>query len=177
MNAVWRVVVIAFGLIVAAGAGLVFLVSALASADFGEAGPEIIAQFALFAWLFTFFSAEQGLDPASMLGLLIASLIIVPVAMPGALVAILAEAFGWRSLTLYMTANAALGALAAAAAGLYDVMNLDQTAPAATPVESRAVLVMAATGGVVGLVYWLVAGRKASGFLNRPALNSPPPGP
>ena len=149
----------------AAGAGLVFLVAAVASTDFGEAGPEAFAQFALFAWLITFFSAEHGIDPLQLVGMVLATVVVAPVAMPGALVAILAEAFGWRSLTLHMTANAALGAAVGALVGLYDLISLDEAPGTAAPIETRAVLVMAATGGVVGLVYWLIAGRNASGFL------------
>ncbi|NJL50773.1 MAG: hypothetical protein HC909_03730, partial [Blastochloris sp.] len=57
--------------------------------------------------------------------------------------------------------------------GLYDLLSLED-ATGTTPVETRAVLVMAATGGVVGLIYWLIAGRNASGFLS-PGPVSPPP--
>jgi hypothetical protein len=174
MTALWRLVVMLFGLGLAAGAGMAFLAVAMASSDFGDAGPEAFAQVALFAWLIAFFSAEHGIDPLQFLGMVLAAVVVAPVAMPGALVAILAEAFGWRSLTLHMVANAALGAAVGALVGLYDLLTIEETAGTASPMETRAVLVMAATGGVVGLVYWLIAGRKASGFLAGPALSRPP---
>ncbi|BAR98957.1 hypothetical protein BV133_1364 [Blastochloris viridis] len=167
----WRLIVILFGLTLAAGAGLVFLTASFASTEFGDAGPEAFAQFALFAWLITFFSAEQGIDPLQLLGMVIAAAVVAPVAMPGALVAILTEAFGWRSLTLHMTANAALGAVVGALVGLYDLMAVEGVG--AAPVETRAVLMMAATGGVVGFIYWLIAGRNASGFLVAPVSSRP----
>ena len=160
MKILARVVMMLVGLVLAGTAGFVFALVAAVTTGFGDGGPAALFGVALFAWLMTAFSAAHAADPGP-LGALLMLALLVPMAVPGALVAMLAEAFGWRSLAVHMAANAACGALGAIAwptfgSGPYAVGWL---------VADDLLAMMAATGGVVGFVYWAIAGRQATGFL------------
>lgn len=172
MKILARVVTMLVGLVLAGTAGFVFALVAAVTTGFGEGGPAALFGVALFAWLMVTFGATQAGDPAQLAALL-GALLLLPMATPGALVALLAEAFGWRSMTVHMAANAGLGALTAMAWPFFG------GGPHATAwlVSDEVMAVMAATGGVVGFVYWAIAGRHATGFLaSSPSdLTAPPP--
>ena len=160
MKILARVVMMLVGLVLAGTAGFVFALVAAVTTGFGDGGPAALFGVALFAWLMVTFSAANAGDPAQLAALL-GALLLLPMATPGALVALLAEAFGWRSMTVQMTANAAIGALGAFAWPLFG----GDVHAALRLVPSELLLTMAATGGVVGFVYWAIAGRQATGFL------------
>lgn len=165
MSALGRAFVMAFALMLATAGGLAFVVVASLSTGLGHGTLDAFAGFALFVWLLTLFDAQQGGEVLPILGALVALFLVLPMMMPSALMAILAEAFGWRSLTAHMAGNAAVAAVTGGVLGLAGALVEARAVPHG---QTQAFAVLAATGAVIGLIYWALAGRKARGFLVRP---------
>ena len=86
--------------------------------------------------------------------------------LPTLIAVVLAEAFSIRSLLLYAAGGAAMTCLAYQGVGFgrgYEEL-IDQPPP---PV-SRDAEIAAAAGAAFGLVYWMIAGRRAGVWRNRP---------
>jgi hypothetical protein len=100
--------------------------------------------------------AEGGAADAESFSLLLelwAGLMVL-VAAPPALAALVGEVAGWRSFAWY---GGAAGALAAALPWL----SRSRMTEAALPAEGRITALLFLAGAVSGLVYWLVAGHSA----------------
>lgn len=166
MNALGRTLLIVLALAVAAVAGILFVVLVSISGGLGRGSLDAFAGLAVFAWFLAYVGQSANADLLPMFGMMVALFIVVPLALPGVLVALASEAFGWRSMTTHVSANAGVAVLVGGGLGLARVFADPQRFPAA---ETNALLLMAATGAVVGFVYWGIAGRTASGFLVRPA--------
>ena len=76
--------------------------------------------------------------------------------LPALLIVAVAEGFGWRSVILYAAMG---GALALALS-----YGIDLTGDVGEPDFAREREVLAASGIAGGLVYWLIAGRKAGSW-------------
>jgi hypothetical protein len=138
---VWRLVVIFTGLLLAAlTAGVVFTFAMANLLDPGAPNPDLVArvlEWAGFVFLVATFAGVIALVPSVIL-------------------AILAEAFGWRGLVFHGVAGALLGAMVTLVWG--------------EPQSADNVLVLAAgiSAGIAGgWVYWLIAGRKAGWLFDR----------
>jgi hypothetical protein len=164
MNGFARSLLIVGALILAALAGIAFVVLVAVTGGIGRGSLDAFAGLAIVVWFLAFFGQTTGSELLPLFGMLVAMVIVLPLAMPGAVVAILAEAFGWRSMTVHVSANAGVSALVGGTLGLARAFNDPQRFPSG---EANALLLMAATGAIVGFVYWLIAGRTASGFLAR----------
>lgn len=172
MSAVLRALVMIFALFVAAVGGVVFAALASLVGGLAHGSLDAFAGFALVVWALALIGAQTGTDVLPVLGGFIALLLVLPLIMPGALMALLAEAFGWRSLTAHMVGNAVVAMLTGSALGLSSVLVKAQTVSHA---QAQALALMIATGAVIGLIYWVIAGRRASGFLMRSAPPVAPP--
>jgi hypothetical protein len=84
--------------------------------------------------------------------------------LPLLLLAVLAEAFRLRSVLFYALAGAAIGVFIYYGSGLGNPY--EESIDHAGPLTRGAELALAA-GAVFGLVYWLIAGRKAGAWLDR----------
>ena len=90
---------------------------------------------------------------------------------PTLLAVILAEAFAIRSVLLYTTGGLALTLLAYGGAGFG--RSYEESIDRAPPAVSRDMEVAAAAGAAFGLVYWLIAGRRAGRWRERRAVLPP----
>lgn len=146
-------VVIPFALLLAVSLGL--LAFFIASAIVPELGLLVGAGFqALIASVFD--EAMAGYDPSGRLfaafalsGRLALAIFVLPVV----LVALACEVFGLRGGLLQITATGALAALLPLA--------MLQLSRSPTASEGRVIAALFFTGAVIGLFYWLVAGRRA----------------
>lgn len=153
-----RSVTMAFGFLLAAGAGAAFLpIAALLDPAVREVGAEAVLTgvFALVE------GAEWGVDPTSGLvafaDLFFAATVAVCVA-PLAVVALTGEAAGQRG---WLWHAAGCGVLAAAAPWIARVAQASPRAHAATPLELRVAALFFLTGVLSGTIYWLIAARGA----------------
>lgn len=161
-----RSVTMAFGFLVAAGAGAAFLpVAALTDPALREVGAEA-ALGGVFAFVA---SARSGIDPTSGLVAFVeffwAATIAVCVA-PLAIVALIGEVAGQRGWLLHA---AGCGFLAAAAPWIARVASASTRAYAATPLELRIAALFFLVGVLTGTVYWLIAARRLPSTAVTPA--------
>lgn len=155
-------IVIPFALLVALSAG--FIAFFVASAVVPELGLLVGAGFqALMASVFD--EAMAGSDPTgrlftafSLSGRLVVAVFVLPLV----LTALASEIFNLRSGLLQLTMTGGLAALLPLA-----MLQLGRTPTAA---ESRVIAALFFTGAMIGLSYWLIAGRKAG---RMPAVNAP----
>jgi hypothetical protein len=154
MNTVLRwLIVIPFALLVAISIGLIAFF--IASAVVPELGLLVGSGFqALIASVFD--EAMAGSDPAGRLftafalsGRLALAIFVLPVV----LTALACEIFGLRSGLLQISGTGAFAALLPLA-----MLQLGRSPTAA---EGRVIAALFFTGAVIGLFYWLIAGRKA----------------
>jgi hypothetical protein len=154
MNPLLRwLIVIPFALCVAmfVGFNALFLLSAVVP----ELGMLVGAGFqALVATVFNEFAA--GADPTARLVWAFA------LSWRLALAILVCEFFSRRSGLLQITATGVLAAMLPLA-----MLQLGRSPTAA---EGRVIAALFFTGAVIGLIYWLIAGRKAGG---RPAISAP----
>jgi hypothetical protein len=120
------------------------------------------------AAVFTFGMLALDWDNLSSVGLpapaglvivvLVAAIIGVIAALPAALIVVIAEAFGWRSVLFYAALGGALALILSF--GLEAPKKIDQS----DPFLLRELQLLAASGIAGGLVYWLFAGRRAGSW-------------
>jgi hypothetical protein len=163
MNPLLRwLIVIPFALCVAmfVGFNALFLLSAVVP----ELGMLVGAGFqALVATVFNEFAA--GADPTARLVSAFAlswRLALAIFVIPVFVTALVCEFFSRRSGLLQITATGVLAAMLPLA-----MLQLGRSPTAA---EGRVIAALFFTGAVIGLIYWLIAGRKAGG---RPAISAP----
>jgi hypothetical protein len=137
----WRLVVISAGYFAAVlTAGAVFTLALAALFDPGAQSGEPL---------------DMLLEWAGFL-VLVASIAGIVALLPAALLALLAEFFSWRGLTLHCALGAVLGACATLFWG------------SAQDPDRTVVMMAGATAGICGaFAYWLVAGRRAGLLLDR----------
>jgi hypothetical protein len=139
MALIWRLIVIFFAFLIASfAAGLVVVVAVMypewSSLDLGPIDRDGFAVMAGFGFIFV---SGFALLPALIMGLV-------------------TEAFGIRSVIFYGLGGALLGL------GVYLAFTqFDASAMTFVGVERRELEVMTGAGIVAGLVYWLIAGRRA----------------
>jgi Kef-type K+ transport system membrane component KefB len=90
--------------------------------------------------------------------------------LPAVIVALITEAFGIRSLLLYVVG----GAIAGAACYL-SLVPFDTDTMSFHGIVHRELEVMTGAGIVAGFVYWLIAGRNAGAWRGLPQSSSTPP--
>jgi hypothetical protein len=78
---------------------------------------------------------------------------------------VLAEILRWRSLLLHAAAGAAMLVVGYFGSGFYN--RYEESIDRPPPPISREMEIAAAAGAVFGLVYWLIAGRKAGAWRAR----------
>jgi hypothetical protein len=149
-----RIVVMAFGFVLAVGAGAIFLiVSALFDSATREAG-FAAAMSGIFALIEEDASAGGLEDPLTTFGFIVWAIIIATCAAPLAVAALIGEIAGARSLLWYSGVSATLAGaspwIARAAKGL-------DRAREASPLEIRIALSFFFTGALTGAIYWLIA--------------------
>ncbi|MEF3366525.1 hypothetical protein V3H18_08270 [Methylocystis sp. 9N] len=162
-----RLIVMAFGFVVAIGVGAIFLfVSALFDPATRELGFE-----AAIAGVFAFI--DEGLregdseTPFAAFGFVLWAIVVATCVAPLAVAALIGEIAGARTLVWYSGVSATLAGaspwIARAAKGLEPTRE-------ANPLESRIALLFFLTGAVTGAVYWLIAAPAAPERLDaRPA--------
>ncbi len=139
MALIWRLIVVFFAFLVASfAAGLVVVVAVMypewSSLDLGPIDRDGLAVMAGFGFIFV---SGFALLPALIMGLV-------------------TEAFSIRSIIFYGVGGALLGL------GVYLAFTqFDPSAMTFVGVERRELEVMTGAGIVAGLVYWLIAGRRA----------------
>jgi hypothetical protein len=104
--------------------------------------------------------SSTGLPPAAALVVvvIVAAIIGVIAALPTALIVVIAEAFGWRSVLFYAALG---GALALILSYGFDVpKKISQS----DTFFLRELQLLAASGIAGGFVYWLFAGRRAGAW-------------
>ncbi len=147
MPILWRIIVILFALWLATmAAGLVWsigLLDALWHTITTDSGERLVLWGAAII--------ASGMT---------ATLLFVPML----IAVVLAEAFSIRSLLIYALGGIALTLLAYQGAGFG---RGEESIDRAPPLISREAEVAAAAGAAFGLVYWLIAGRKAGRWRNR----------
>ncbi len=149
-----RIVVMIFGYLIAAGVGAIFLLlSAIADPATRELGLTSVMA-GLFA---AFDEALADGDPSqamSAVGFVVWAVVVATCAAPLAVVALVGEAAGARSLVWYSGASALLAGaspwIVRAARGL-------DRAQAMTDAEGRLALLFFLTGALTGAIYWLIA--------------------
>lgn len=149
-----RILVMAFGFLLAVGAGAIFLlVSALLDPQTREAGFE-----AALSGLFAFVEddmRDSGLNgPLATFGFIVWAIVIATCVAPLAVAALIGEIAGARSLLWYSAVSATLAGaspwIVRAAKGL-------DRAGDASPLETRIALLFFLTGALSGTIYWLIA--------------------
>jgi hypothetical protein len=120
------------------------------------------------AAVFTFGMLALDWDNLSSVGLpaaaglvivvVVAGIIGVIAALPAALIVVIAEAFGWRSVLFYAALGGALALILSF--GLEVPKKIDQS----DTFLLRELQLLAASGIAGGLVYWLFAGRRAGSW-------------
>lgn len=149
-----RLIVMAFGFVIAAGVGAVFLVvSALFDPLTREVGLTSVVA-GLFAIVGE--ALDQG-DPEgafAAFGFVVWAVIVATCAAPLAVAALLGEAAGARSLIWYSGVSGLLAGaspwIARAAKGLERAQHVNEA-------ESRLALLFFLTGALTGAIYWLIA--------------------
>jgi hypothetical protein len=154
-----RIVVMAFGFVLAVGAGAIFLiVSALFDSATREAG-FAAAMSGIFALIEEDASAGGLEDPLTTFGFIVWAIIIATCAAPLAVAALIGEIAGARSLLWYSGVSATLAGaspwIARAAKGL-------DRAREASPLEIRIALLFFLTGALTGVIYWLIAAPRSA---------------
>jgi len=149
-----RIVVMAFGFVLAVGVGAIFLiVSALFDSATREAGFGA-AMSGIFAVIEDDASAGGLENPLATFGFIVWAIIIATCAAPLAVAALIGEIAGARSLLWYSGVSATLAGaspwIARAAKGL-------ERAREASPLEIRIALLFFLTGALTGAIYWLIA--------------------
>jgi len=149
-----RIVVMAFGFVLAVGVGAIFLiVSALFDSATREAGFDA-AMSGIFALIEEDASAGGLENPLATFGFFVWAIIIATCAAPLAVAALIGEIAGARSLLWYSGVSATLAGaspwIARAAKGL-------ERAREASPLEIRIALLFFLTGALTGAIYWLIA--------------------
>jgi hypothetical protein len=156
-----RIIVIAFGFLLAVGAGAIFLlVASVLDPAMREAGFE-----AGLSGLYAFFDEEMRAgefnDPLATFGIIVWAIVIGTCVAPLAVAALIGEIAGARSLLWYSGVSATLAGaspwIARAAKGL-------ERAQDANPLEVRISLLFFLTGAVSGAIYWLIASRSPARF-------------
>lgn len=108
---------------------------------------------------------NKGHVPDLLAGVAAAGLVAyqgLPLLLPLAVVAILAEILRWRSIAMSLAAGLAAGAVTLALAWLQAPVEPPDPILGEEPVLTAAKIVAALAGGLLGgLVYWLIAGRSA----------------
>lgn len=153
-----RLIVMTFGFVIAAGVGAVFLVvSALFDPATREAGL-VPVMAGLFAALDQAMSDGDPEQAVAAVGFVIWAVIIATCAAPLAIVALIGEAAGVRSLVWYSGVSGLLAGaspwIARAAKGL-------ERAQSVTDAEGRLALLFFLTGALTGAIYWLIAAPPA----------------
>jgi hypothetical protein len=150
-----RVIVMSFGFVIAAGAGMVFLpIAALVDMTTREAG-SAAALAELFAAMIDRFD-EYGPDAAAAVGFAFWAMGVAVCAAPLAVVALIGEAAGTRAYTWYAGGCALLGA---AAPWILRAARGSARAAEATAAEGRFALLFFLAGALTGSIYWLIAAR------------------
>lgn len=162
-----RILVMAFGFVLAIGVGAIFLlVLALLDPATREAGFEAALSGA-FASIEDDMSAGGLSDPVAKFGFIVWAIIIATCVAPLAVAALIGELAGARSLLWYSGVTATFAGaspwIARAAKGL-------DRAGDANPLELRIALLFFITGAVSGAIYWLIAAPSAP----KPAQFEPP---
>ncbi len=158
-------IVIPFALMLAMGAAMfAIMIASVVSPELAQLVGG--GMHALFAAVFD--ELADGYDPTlransalALAGRLALAIIVIPVV----LVAISSELFGLRSAVAQITATGALTAFLPLA-----MLRLGR-APTAT--EGKVIAALFLIGAASGLMYWLVAGRKAGGIKPQ-AISAPP---
>lgn len=105
--------------------------------------------------------SSAGLLPAPVglvIVVVVAAIIGVIAALPAALIIVIAEAFGWRSVLFYAALGGALALILSF--GLEVPKKIDQS----DTFFLRELQLLAASGIAGGFVYWLFAGRRAGSW-------------
>jgi hypothetical protein len=168
MRAIGRLILVAFGLVLAVSTGTLFLalsalfdpVMALLTAEMLQAGIWALAD-----------AIEWAQDPDLVLGGAAEGLARMAVAIliaPTVLVALASEVLGWSRLAWQAGATAIITAAMPWLARPSGRM--------ASPDEVHVTLVLGVTGAVAGLVYWLTAGRSAGAPRVPPTIARTSPG-
>lgn len=149
-----RIVVMIFGYLIAAGIGAIFLLlSAIADPATRELGLTSVMA-GLFA---AFDEALADGDPSqamSAVGFVVWAVVVATCAAPLAVVALVGEAAGARSLVWYSGAS---GLLAGASPWIVRAARGLDRAQAMTDAEGRLALLFFLTGALTGAIYWLIA--------------------
>jgi hypothetical protein len=149
-----RIVVMIFGYLIAAGVGAIFLLlSAIADPATRELGLTSVMA-GLFA---AFDEALADGDPSqamSAVGFVVWAVVVATCAAPLAVVALVGEAAGARSLVWYSGAS---GLLAGASPWIVRAARGLDRAQAMTDAEGRLALLFFLTGALTGAIYWLIA--------------------
>jgi hypothetical protein len=104
--------------------------------------------------------SSVGLPPPAglVIVVVVAAIIGVIAALPAALIVVIAEAFGWRSVLFYAALGGALALILSF--GLEVPKKIDQS----DTFFLRELQLLAASGIAGGFVYWLFAGRRAGSW-------------
>jgi len=153
-----RIIVMAFGFLIAVGASAIFLlVASLLDPATREAGFE-----AALSGLFAFINEETRAggvnDPLATFGVILWAIVVAACVAPLAVAALIGEIAGARSLLWYSGVSAILAGaspwIIRAAKGL-------DRAREANPLELRIALLFFLTGATSGAIYWLIAAPSA----------------
>jgi hypothetical protein len=166
MKLIGRLIAVAFGLVCAVTAGVMFLLvaSVVDPVMAVLTGDTMFVGF--FALMDAIFAAD---DPSAVVaGTLtdLGRLIVMLLVAPPAFVALASEVIGARSLAWHAGLT---GVLTAAVPWL-----MRGSVQMASPAELHVSVVLGLTGAVAGLFHWMIAGRSA-GFSRPPALPSAMP--
>lgn len=154
-----RLVVISFGFVVAAAAGMVFLPLALFVDASNPDGGLAVALTNLFAAALGVLDEGSADDAFAAVGFVLWAVGVVVCAAPLAIAALIGEVAGVRAYTWYAGASALFAAaspwIARAARGL-------PRAGEMSVAEGRLALLFFLTGALTGSLYWLIAVRGAA---------------
>lgn len=149
-----RIIVMAFGFVLAVGVSAIFLlVAALLDPATREAGIAA-AMSGVFALIEDDMRAGGLDDPLATFGFIVWAIVIATCAAPLAIAALIGEIAGARTLLWYSGVSATLAGaspwIVRAAKGL-------DRAREASPLELRIALLFFLTGALSGAIYWLIA--------------------
>ncbi|MBY6240982.1 hypothetical protein [Methylosinus sp. Sm6] len=151
-----RLVVIAFGFVIAAGAGMVFLpIAALFDASTREAGLAVMID-GIFGMMDG--DIEANASAALALGLFLWAAGLAVCVAPLGFVALIGEAAGVRAYAWYAGGS---GILAAAAPWIARAARGSARAGEMNAAEARFALLFFLAGALTGSIYWLIAVRGA----------------
>lgn len=148
-----RLLVIAFGFVIAAGVGMIFLpIAALLDATLRESGSAFALE-SLFSAAADSFDGRGPEETVAALGFVLWAMGVAACAAPLAIVALIGEAAGARVYTYYAGATAVL-----AAASPW-ILRAARGAPSleANAAEGRLALLFFLSGALTGSIYWLIA--------------------